>query len=226
MSLKLSPVFQEFLVRLGIFILIALSFHTFFHYYNASHSQTPLAQSPNDYEVLFPTPDKKITDTPTSHVSPHPSQDTEPWGVAKQLDDVTWTLKVQNDAVMATPEEILNALNNYRQSQGREKLKWSDTLASFAKERADHFRDINSTDKHAGFISYLDNEENAQKLGFYGFGENSSFGYKLQGVHLIEWVFAADEGHNANQLNSSWTYVGIGVSGLGIDVIFAKNKRE
>jgi uncharacterized protein YkwD len=41
---------------------------------------------------------------------------------------------------------------------------------------------------------------------------------------LIEWVFAKSPEHNANQLDSGWTHVGIGVSGYGVNLIFGGGK--
>jgi len=149
--------------------------------------------------------------------------DTTPWGVAKQLDAHTWTLRVGQDSRMATAGEILDALNLYRQQHGSAPLAWDNNLTVFAKERADYFNQIGKLDDHAGFDSYVSNADNVrQKLNFYHLGENSSIGYKLLGVHLIEWVYAADAGHNMNQLNPAWTHVGIGVSGTATDLIFGQ----
>ena len=77
-----------------------------------------------------------------------------------------------------------------------------------------------NTDKHTGFKACMEKEECASKLGRDYLGENSAYGYKLYGVHLIEWIFAGDEPHNSNQLNTRWIYVGVGVKGLGVDIIF------
>jgi hypothetical protein len=55
-------------------------------------------------------------------------------------------------------------------------------------------------------------------------GENSGYGSKLIGVHLIEWVYAADPAHNANQLDKQWSHVGIGIEGLGVVFIFGGSK--
>jgi len=147
-------------------------------------------------------------------------EDNEPWGVAKQIDDVTWTMKVGEDERMGTPQEVFEALNNYRQQYGRGKLVWDQNLANFAQERANFFDLAKSTDKHAGFKACMEKEECSSKLGRDYLGENSAYGYKLYGVHLIEWIFAGDEPHNSNQLNTRWIYAGVGVKGLGVDIIF------
>ena len=167
----------------------------------------------NTYSQTIEQEVVQITPTPTSSA---------PWGVATQIDAHTWTMRVGSDDRMATPKEILDALNSYRSTHGSGYLAWDDNLATFAKQRADYFNQINGTDEHAGFNSYLDNPDNVRKLNFYTLGENSSYGFKLLGVHLIEWLYAGDQAHNSNQLNPQWTHVGIGVSGTGTDLIFGK----
>jgi uncharacterized protein YkwD len=146
------------------------------------------------------------------------------WGVAKQVDEHTWTMQVADDARMATSQEIFVALNSYRQKQGKGTLIWDNGLASYAKQRSDYFVSIKKLDGHAGFSDFVDNQDGFKKLGFGGLGENSSYGYKLEGVHLIEWVYAGDKPHNDNQLNSAWTHVGIGVSGTATNLIFGGDK--
>jgi len=147
----------------------------------------------------------------------------DPWGVSKQVSDHTWTIKVGEDTQMATPQEIYDALNSYRKVQGKNVLGWNSSLAEYAQSRADFFSKENNLDGHAGFNEYFSNPENIKKTGFFRIGENSSIGYKMTGVHLIEWVFASDAPHNDNQLNSVWNSVGIGVSGTGLDLIFGGN---
>lgn len=144
----------------------------------------------------------------------------EEWGIAKQIDEVTWQMKVNLDDRIGTPEEIYEALNSYRNRHGVNSLNWDNNLAVFAQQRADYFNSIQNIDKHAGFNDFVSSYENITNMGFRSIGENSSFGYRMYGVHLIEWIFAGDEPHNANQLNSGWNHVGIGVSGLGVDLIF------
>lgn len=152
------------------------------------------------------------------------STDTTPWGVAKQIDDVTWTIRVGQDEKMATPQETLAALNAYRQTHGVGSLTWDDRLASFAQTRAKYLDSIKSTDAHKGFKDYIASEDNVRSLGFWSLGENSGYGNKLIGVHLIEWIYASDEGHNKNQLDPHWSHVGIGIDGLGVAFIFGGDR--
>jgi len=146
------------------------------------------------------------------------------WGVATQVDEHTWTMQVGDDDRMATPQEIVTALNTYRQKHGKGSLTWDDGLASYAQQRAVYFLSIKKLDGHAGFTDFVNTQDGFHKLGFGGLGENSSYGYQLEGVHLIEWVYAGDKPHNDNQLDSNWSHVGIGVSGTATDLIFGGNK--
>lgn len=152
------------------------------------------------------------------------TSDTQPWGVSKQIDAVTWTLKVGEDPTMATNKEIFDALNTYRKRYGSQVLNWDDKLTNYAQERAKYLNGIKSVDEHAGFKNFLEKEDGFNKLGFTSLGENISYGYKLNGVHTIEWMYAGDKPHNDNQLDNRWNYVGIGVNGLATCIIFGTGK--
>lgn len=174
--------------------------------------------------VLLEIGQKKVTPSPTETPTVQDNAE-KPWGVAKQIDEYTWTMKVANDSQMATAQETLSALNAYRQKNGKPALSWDDKLAAYAQSRVETFVSQGQTDKHAGFSDFINNQDGFSKLGFNSVGENSSFGYKLLGVHLIEWVYAGDKPHDDNQLNSAWTHVGIGIKEVATDLIFAGGKR-
>lgn len=150
---------------------------------------------------------------------------TSPWGMAQKVGDHTYTMKFTPDVRMATPQEIFDALNNYRQKNGIHILAWDTTLAQYAQSRANFFEQQGTLDHHAGFSHFLHDEDGFSKLGFNNMGENASYAGPLVGAHLIEWIFAGDEEHNANQLNATWTHVGIGVNGIATDMIFGAGKR-
>ena len=147
------------------------------------------------------------------------------WGVARQIDEHTWTMKVGMDAKMATPNEILQALNDYRVRRGSQRLTVDQNLANYAQSRAEYLYSIKSTDGHKGFENFLDNENGYDKLGFTWLGENISYGYQLEGVHVIEWMYAGDKPHDDNQVNNRWNYVGIGVKGTATALIFGTGRR-
>jgi len=150
--------------------------------------------------------------------------DTGPWGVAEKINDVTWTMKLGQDKQMGTPMEILDALNKYRNVHGSGPLEWNQKLADYAASRAKYFMENKALDSHKGFEEKLKDEGGFRDLGFWGLGENASFGYRLEAVHLIEWMYAADKPHNDNQLDNSWTHVGIGIDGVSSVLIFGKHK--
>lgn len=162
--------------------------------------------------------------TPTKIILPTKIADTTPWGVAKQIDEHTWTMRIQMDEKMGMAKEILEALNNYRKVHGSGPVEWNDKLSEYALSRAKLFTELKTTDAHKGFMEKLNNEQGFRDLGFWGLGENASYGYRLEGVHIIEWMYASDEGHNSNQLNPRWTHVGIGVDGVSTALIFAKDR--
>lgn len=189
---------------------------------------TPTSENikPTKVSTVIPTliPTKKPTFTPSPTIIKNIETDNQPWGVAKQIGEHTWTIKVGQDSAMATTTEILDALNNYRVSRGSQRLTVDPKLTEYAQSRADYFYQKKSLDSHQGFNNFLTNEDGFSKLGFTWMGENASYGYQLNGVHLIEWIYASDQDHNQNQLNNNWNYVGIGVKGTANCLIFGTGK--
>lgn len=168
--------------------------------------------------TLVQMPTKKVINEAVSQ------KDDRPWGVAQQVDEVTWTLRVGDDEKMATAGEILTALNDYRQRYGSQILTWDNKLAELAQKRAKDINTARTTDKHEGFKNFMESEDGFNKLGFNSVGENIAWGYRLNGVHTIEWMYGGDEAHNNNQLDNKWNYVGIGVEGLASCLIFGTGK--
>lgn len=195
-------------------------------------SKTKIVTPKGSFVYIEPTPTVLIRKaivkipipTPTAVILPTKIADTTPWGVARQIDEHTWTMRIQMDEKMGTAREIFEALNVYRKVQGTGPVEWDDKLSEYALSRAKLFTELKSTDSHKGFVDKLKDEQGFRDLGFWGLGENASYGYKLEGVHIIEWMYASDEGHNSNQLNPRWTHVGIGVDGVSTALIFGKDK--
>ncbi|HSW96939.1 MAG TPA: CAP domain-containing protein [Candidatus Saccharimonadales bacterium] len=150
---------------------------------------------------------------------------TSPYGQATKIADHTYELKLPPDNAMSTAQELLSALNSYRQRKGLNSLSWNTTLSNYAQSRANFYSSKGSLDSHAGFMNFINNQDGFNKLGFNHLGENAAYAGPLTGTHIIEWVFAADEEHNSNQLNSDWKSVGIGVSGIATDIVFASSSR-
>ena len=133
-------------------------------------------------------------------------------------------MKIGEDTTMATAKEVLAALNEYRKVQGSQVLNWDEKLGNYARDRAKYLNGIKSVDQHKGFSDFVENQDGFNKLGFTALGENISYGFKLNGVHVIEWMYAGDKPHNDNQLDNRWNYVGIGVDGLATCLIFGTGK--
>ena len=188
----------------------------------------PIVERINESIYIEPTPIIEKIVIPTTVIQktirPTPTIDNEPWGVAKQINEVTWTMKIGEDAKMATSREIFDALNVYRQRYGSQMLNWDEKLTNYAVTRAKYLNGIKGVDKHEGFKNFLEKEDGFEKLGFTALGENISYGYKLNGVHIIEWMYAGDKPHNDNQLDNKWNYVGTGVDGLATCLIFGTGK--
>ncbi len=134
-------------------------------------------------------------------------------------------MKIVLDPIMATPNEILAALNAYRLRHGSQPLTWDEKLATYAQTRAKYFTQTKKTDEHQGFDDFLQNQDGFEKLGYNWLGENISYGYRLNGVHLIEWIYAGDQPHDDNQTSNRWDHVGIGVDGPATCLIFATGKK-
>lgn len=174
--------------------------------------------------TMTPIPTQKIVKVISTKI-PVRAVPTGEWGVARQVGEHTWTMQVGHDERMGTPKEILDALNEYRVRRGSQRLTWDEGLAKYAKSRADYLFSIKSTDEHKGFVDFLEKDNGYDKLGFTWVGENISFGYRMEGVHLIEWVYAGDKPHDDNQVNNRWNYVGIGTKGTATALIFGTGKR-
>lgn len=205
-------------------------------FYNNIVSQIPRLTyqiknlTPDPSPFIFPTlpltPFSNPTQAPKQIIItqvPQPNPDDDQWGIAKKIDDHTYTIKVGYDERMATADEIVKSLNDYRQTNSQWALKKNDKLTAYAQTRADYFKSIESTDRHEGFNDFLENQDGFSQLGFSHLGENSYYGGPLLGVHLIEWVFAKSPEHNANQLYGEWTDVGVGVTETSVNIIFGKD---
>ena len=224
MDMKLKEFVKWAILGIGILIIIGL-------YKNLDRFREIIDPDVKQITKIAPTPTEKIKkivvpvkEIEKKTVLPTPTIDDGPWGVAKQIDEVTWVMKVGEDQKMATVREIFEALNEYRKVNGSQVLTWDEKLVNYAQTRAEYLDEIKSVDKHEGFKNYLENEGGFDKLGFTSLGENISYGYRLNGVHTIEWMYAADKPHNDNQLDNRWNYVGIGVDGLATCLIFGTGK--
>ncbi len=180
-----------------------------------------------EYPIFYPE-EERISATITPSSAPTPTgqqsseaQDHDKYSRSRQIGEYTWTIDVPEDDRAGTADEIFQALNSYRQKNGKTSLQLSEKLSEYASSRAQLFADKEKTDSHEGFLDFINSQDGFTKLGFMKIGENSSYGYKVSGTKLIEDVYAGDRPHDMNQLHSDWTHVGIGVSGMATNLIFA-----
>jgi uncharacterized protein YkwD len=171
---------------------------------------------------VAPPPPIKIATVSATIKIPAPPKvvDTTPWGTTEKIDEHIYRTYVGSDEKMGTPEEILKALNNYRQDHHIGQLSSGDRLCDLANKRAKE--QSSKLDSHKGLIDYMNDPNHWQELNITQIGENASYGYTLSGVHLIEWVFNADEEHKNNQLNPNWTHACAGTFETTADIIFGK----
>lgn len=189
-------------------------------------SVPPKEPTPTPTIQPTPTPTPKpakllktvISETPTPIINPKQY-------TAEQLNDNTWRVKdVTNDDRMASANEIVNAINSYRNEHGRGNLAIDTFLSGYAQDRASLFNSRGSLDSHEGFRSFMDND-GFSKAGFNSLGENSAYlSGPMNAEKIVKNIFGADASHDSNQLDD-WTHIGVGVNGNAINVNFGKGKR-
>ena len=183
--------------------------------------------------IIYPAPTlKPILTEASSSASPSATPASvakviEPDKPTKVLAAVTKKQTESSKVVIDNPksiQNILDALNSYREKRGISKLSLNPTLAEYAKFRVSHFVNISSIDNHEGFKSFIQNEDGFNKLGFMSLGENSGNGNFSDGTDLVEKFYGSHGPHDQNQLDPKWTHAGIAVSGNFTDFIFGANK--
>ncbi|MCC6711095.1 MAG: hypothetical protein IT416_01955 [Candidatus Pacebacteria bacterium] len=209
------------IIWLCLFVLITIIFST--QPNNVQQANTKIEEK--NYEVtISQSPTTTPIPIPTKIIDPYTSdpnlKDAE-WGEAVKTDSGSYTMKVGMDAQMTTANELYEALMSYRNIKGKSRLTWDDKLASYALERATYICQ-NGSDQHAGFSEFLNNG-GYDKLGFRHLGENMSYGIRMSGVHLIEWIYSQSPGHEANQ-TGQWSHIGVGIFGDCSVLIFGDYK--
>lgn len=183
-------------------------------------SISTLAPEPLPTHTSTPLPTEKPSTTPFTQITNLASKNIEPTTSSQFSPSLTATPQPQT----SQNNEILNALNSYRQKKGVGTLSVDSNLQSFAQNRAEYFDSHGGMDSHAGFQEMMNNN-GFEKMGFNSLGENSSYGSYGSSTNLIEGIYAGDGPHDQNQLNPEWTHVGIGVKNDSTDLVFGGRKR-
>jgi uncharacterized protein YkwD len=177
--------------------------------------------SPTSSRTPTPSPIKEQSSTSTSSSSHTSTQTISP--TSFQPTSTPATTPTQTTAPSNTQaEQVLQALNDYRSQHGAPTLEWSDKLGNYAQTRADKYAANGATDNHQDFQTLISTPAGFAQMGFSGLGENSSYGYPFNAADLIEKDYAADKPHDDNQLDPTWTHVGIGINGVASDIVFGK----
>lgn len=163
------------------------------------------------------------TSTPKPSKTPRPSKTPTATSTPKPSIKPSPAVKsVQTGSI--NTQSVLNALNNYRAKNGSGSLQLDSTLQNYAQTRADHLKSLGKLDKHAGHQEFMKND-GFGKLGFNAIAENQGYNYKGDATGLIESFYGKSSGHNTNQLNPTYTHVGIGINGPFTNLIFGGKKR-
>lgn len=193
-----------------LFTSLTPDFSNFFLKPEISITRPTAPQRPTFNTSSTPTP----TPTPTSTPAPSPTPTTKP----------SSTPAATQSSTKLTTQSILKALNDYRAKKGAGSLQLDATLQSYAQNRADYLKSIGKLDGHAAHRAFM-NDGGFAKLGFNSVAENQGWNYKGDAVGLIEKFYGTSSGHNKNQLNSTYTHVGIGINGPFTNLVFGGRKR-
>lgn len=138
------------------------------------------------------------------------------WTVEKVDEQVT-RIAVPPDPRMSTPDELFEAMNNYRKAHSVQTLTKSDLLCSIAQNRANEQLANGDLDNHAGFDKYAKNQEEFPRMGEVLFG-----GAQPQyGVHIVEYGWDRSlTGHREAIQNPAWNYGCGGIAGYFAVFIF------
>ncbi len=168
----------------------------------------------NPTQAPFPT----LMPSPTPTVTPKPTVKPTPKPTARPT-----SAPASGSTISAS--SVLTALNNYRAKNGVAALSSDQKLQDYAQGRANYLKSIGRMDNHAQFNDFVQNQDGFSKLGINSLAENQSWNYKGTADGLISEFYGSSPGHNQNQLNGTYTHVGIGISGVYTDLVFGGGKR-
>ena len=152
-------------------------------------SNKEIAQETNktssSINILAPSSKPTFTPTPTPTKTPLPSPIPTPV-----------TIQPSNS------QDLLSAVNSFRNKNGLGRLSSSNTLCSIAQNRVNENAALGQLDDHAGFDKYFKGQTE-----FKGMGENLHWAtYRETAEEIIENGWANSPGHKANMLDSKWQY--------------------
>lgn len=145
-----------------------------------------------------------------------PTQSPFNWSVEK-VDEHLTKISLPPDPRMSTPDELFEAMNNYRSSHNVSVLQKSDTLCSIAQNRANEQITNGGLDGHAGFEKYTKEQQEFSVMGEVLFGGAQP----VYGVHIVEFGWDRSlTGHKEAIQDPSWQYGCGGIAGYYAVFIF------
>jgi uncharacterized protein YkwD len=157
---------------------------------------------------------KTITVKKTIYVTatPAPFQ----WTVEK-INEHETALSLPPDPRMSTPDELFEAINEYRRANGISLIQKSDSLCTIAQKRAEEQLANGSLDDHAGFEKYVNSQNEFSTMGEVLFGGNQP----QYGVHIVEFCWARSlTGHKEAIRDTNWQQGCGGIAGYYAVFIF------
>lgn len=194
-----APYFSKFFILFFVFLIFAF-----------------FANNSNVKGRIYLKSPEKVTEELKAQIKMAPTQPPFDWSVEK-VDEHMTKINLPPDPRMSTPEELFDAINNYRRAHNVQTITRNDTLCDIAKKRADEQLANGGLDGHAGFEKYAQSQNDFYRVGEVLFG-----GVQPQyGVHIVEYGWDRSlTGHKEAIQNPSWNHGCGGVAGYFAVFIF------
>lgn len=135
-------------------------------------------------------------------------------GTCRKIDEKTTRCNNAPDSRMSTPEELFQAVNQYRIIHNLNPVQKDDTLCYIAQSRANEMQKVGQLDEHEGLKKYFDEQEVIQNIGEVMYGSSDGPGQPILGVHIVEWGWDRSvTGHKEALQDSKWQYGCAGIAG-------------
>lgn len=218
------------IIILAILIISSFTAGRFYTAYFKSNIAVETTGKLKPTRSSFPTPNSGLTNTPAHKLSPIPTKSpnktpssknsSSEWLLIKKNEALTLA-NIPNDERMSTPDELFEAMNNYRITHNLQPLTKDSTLCNVAQKRAEELQKLGNLDNHEGFYNYL---EDFVKGGFETMpSEVLYYGGPLLGVHIVEYGWDRSlTGHRDEIQNLIWNRGCAGINSKAVVFIFGR----
>lgn len=192
------------------FLLLFIFFLSLF----ALSDKSPVIERLTPAKNFYQKP--KVTELKSNIKIAAPTKTPFNWTVEK-VDEHLTKIALPSDPRMSTPDELFEAMNNYRKAHNVSNLQKSDLLCSIAQSRASEQLANGKLDGHSGFEKYAKDQTEFFQMGEVLFG-----GAQPQyGVHIVEYGWDRSlTGHKEAIQDSSWQYGCGGIAGYYAVFVF------